>query len=190
MGVDEGEHGGFPPIRYTTRLIDRLQGRKKREKPLPPPPPPPVEEPPHVPSTENNAPPVPRGALLPFWANYYPGIPEGPSLQEKEKSQRRERELAPIKEILQEANTLKAKVIELEETQVEVINRMAQELHDKEYRAPQRPIPCEDQRQACVDCYNANIKDPLKCGGVVKAFQKCSQKAHEEFIKSTLSQNS
>lgn len=191
MGAEEGN---FPPPRYTSRLIDRLRGKKKEE--LPPPPPPPLSPPslPLRPAPSHSPSPsdedsIPRNQILPFWGNFYPGISDGPSYQERERerenAERRERELAPVKEILKEAAGLQKRASEVEQHSADAVAQMARTLHAREYRAPQRAVACGEEKSACVDCYGSSLQDPLKCAEVVRAFQDCAKKAHEEFVKST-----
>uniref|UniRef100_A0A6T5TMH5 Uncharacterized protein n=1 Tax=Chlamydomonas chlamydogama TaxID=225041 RepID=A0A6T5TMH5_9CHLO len=69
-----------------------------------------------------------------------------------------------------------------EEEETKKIHGLAQELLDK-YKFPQRPVPCQKERQDAVSCYEANTKDPLKCAAAVDAFSKCSHTAFEAYVK-------
>lgn len=46
------------------------------------------------------------------------------------------------------------------------------------YELPERRTFCEAEREACIDCYRLNKRDPLKCSTTVAAFSECATRAH------------
>lgn len=68
-------------------------------------------------------------------------------------------------------------ILKNEEEELAAARQLADELLKREYYAPARPVACLQQRQACVDCYQAHAGDPLKCAAQVQAYSQCAQAA-------------
>mmetsp|Transcript_33592 Transcript_33592/g.95022 ORF Transcript_33592/g.95022 Transcript_33592/m.95022 type:complete len:154 (-) Transcript_33592:108-569(-) len=74
-------------------------------------------------------------------------------------------------------------LLKLEEGEVEKIQEQAKDLIDTNYRgAAAKPVPCEAQRQDCIDCYSLNPQDPLQCESQVAAFSACAQQVRKEYM--------
>lgn len=90
-------------------------------------------------------------------------------------------ELDAIQSVLQESERVLEKLQKQEENMVQEVSQRAKELHDKEYKFPyQKPIPCLAEKDACLECYNEHVKDPLKCANVVKMFADCARNARQQ----------
>ncbi|KAH6799694.1 hypothetical protein C2S51_036178 [Perilla frutescens var. frutescens] len=77
-------------------------------------------------------------------------------------------ELEGVRSVLEESEKV------VERLQKQEVTQRAKDLHDKEFRLPTRkPMPCLDQKDACLNCYKEHIKDPLKCAQLVKGFADC-----------------
>ncbi|KAF5837413.1 hypothetical protein DUNSADRAFT_4393, partial [Dunaliella salina] len=63
-----------------------------------------------------------------------------------------------------------------EEEELQRIGQLTEELL-KEHSYPPRPIPCEQERRACVGCYKENSQDPLQCADKVDAYAQCASRA-------------
>mmetsp|Transcript_19077 Transcript_19077/g.26418 ORF Transcript_19077/g.26418 Transcript_19077/m.26418 type:complete len:157 (+) Transcript_19077:202-672(+) len=72
-----------------------------------------------------------------------------------------------------------------EEEEIVKVQQLAKELVDKEFKAPLRPIPCSDEKAACVYCYQLNSTDPLLCAEKVSAFSQCAQDAYKSALQFT-----
>mmetsp|Transcript_25194 Transcript_25194/g.73937 ORF Transcript_25194/g.73937 Transcript_25194/m.73937 type:complete len:164 (+) Transcript_25194:34-525(+) len=57
---------------------------------------------------------------------------------------------------------------------LDAVEAKVQRLHDREYRAPARDVPCADERAACLRCY-AESEDAFKCAETVAALDMCAQ---------------
>jgi len=55
------------------------------------------------------------------------------------------------------------------------VNEFADDLIKHEYVSPQKPIPCQSERQACFSCYKENKEDLSACSKVVREYHQCSQ---------------
>ncbi|KAJ4966977.1 hypothetical protein NE237_018826 [Protea cynaroides] len=85
-------------------------------------------------------------------------------------------ELDAIQSTLKESERVVERLQKQEENMVQEVTQRAKELHDKEFKLPyQKPMPCLAEKDACLECYKENAKDPLKCANVVKAFVECAR---------------
>mmetsp|Transcript_26777 Transcript_26777/g.72246 ORF Transcript_26777/g.72246 Transcript_26777/m.72246 type:complete len:165 (-) Transcript_26777:369-863(-) len=63
----------------------------------------------------------------------------------------------------------------VEHPALDAVEAKVQRLHDREYRAPTRDVPCADERAECLRCYGENAGNPLKCAETVAALDQCAQ---------------
>lgn len=62
------------------------------------------------------------------------------------------------------------------------VNQYANQLV-KEYEAPLKALPCQDEKTSCLVCYQHNQQDPLQCADQVAAFTKCARKASAVMVQ-------
>ncbi|GER30522.1 coiled-coil-helix-coiled-coil-helix domain-containing protein 3 [Striga asiatica] len=68
-----------------------------------------------------------------------------------------------------------------EENMLNEVTQRAKELHEKEFKLPNRkPMPCLDEKDACLKCYKENMNDPLKCGQLVEGFAECARRVRQQ----------
>ncbi|XP_010264184.1 PREDICTED: MICOS complex subunit mic25a-like isoform X2 [Nelumbo nucifera] len=90
-------------------------------------------------------------------------------------------ELDAIRSILQESQSVLERLQKQEENMVQEVTQRAKELRDKEFKLPyQKPMPCLAEKDACLECYKENTKDPLKCADVVKTFADCARRVRQQ----------
>ncbi|CAK9221975.1 unnamed protein product [Sphagnum jensenii] len=108
---------------------------------------------------------------------FYPGFLSAlPGLQQNNDLKK---ELVPIYKILEESEKLGEKLQKQEEEELRKVKQLAQELQEKQFCAPSQPVPCTNEKEACIQCYRENSKNPLECANTVKLFKECSQRAHQ-----------
>jgi hypothetical protein len=59
---------------------------------------------------------------------------------------------------------------------------LADELIAREYAAPSRERPCQDQARDCLACYQAHADDPTPCADAVAAYSRCARAASAEVL--------
>ncbi|XP_043716650.1 uncharacterized protein LOC122664745 [Telopea speciosissima] len=90
-------------------------------------------------------------------------------------------EVVAIQSILKESERVVERLQKQEENMVQEVTQRAKELHDKEFKLPyQKPMPCLAEKDACLECYKENAKDPLKCATVVKTFVDCARRERQQ----------
>lgn len=90
-------------------------------------------------------------------------------------------ELQAIRSVLQESEEVLEKLDKQEADMLQELTQRAKELHAKEFKLPyQKAMPCIAEREACLQCYKENLKEPLKCALVVKAFDDCARRARQQ----------
>lgn len=70
-----------------------------------------------------------------------------------------------------------------EDEELARIGALADELVAREYAAPSRPRPCQQQADDCVRCYAEHAADPLACAAAVRAYGECAQAAWREALQ-------
>jgi len=65
---------------------------------------------------------------------------------------------------------------EFEKTKREAMEAEMTRLESKILKLKERPVPCEDESRAVLECYTTE-KDKLNCGDAVKALRRCSRAA-------------
>ncbi|GBG90583.1 hypothetical protein CBR_g50926 [Chara braunii] len=106
-----------------------------------------------------------------------PGVGLGLS-QEQRRGEQKDKEMAAYRRALMDSERVGALLVKKETDELKRVGEFADQLHKKHYRPPSRPIPCSEEREACVHCYAENAKDPVKCAENVKAFVECSRRTH------------
>ncbi|EPS58277.1 hypothetical protein M569_16539 [Genlisea aurea] len=100
---------------------------------------------------------------------YLPGIPP---------KQENNPDVDRIHSVLKESEKVLEKLEKKEESMLEDVTRRAKDLHDKEFKAPNpKPVPCLVEKNACLNCYEENLKEPLKCAQLVNDFAECARRA-------------
>ncbi|MCL7021554.1 hypothetical protein MKW94_011621 [Papaver nudicaule] len=83
-------------------------------------------------------------------------------------------ELDAIRSTLKESEKVVERLQKQEENMLQEVTKKAKDLHDKEFKLPyQNPFLCLIEKEACLECYKENSKNPLKCGEVVTRFKNC-----------------
>ncbi|PIN11824.1 hypothetical protein CDL12_14461 [Handroanthus impetiginosus] len=90
-------------------------------------------------------------------------------------------ELEAIRSVLEESEKVAEKLQKQEENMLQEVTQRAKDLHDKEFKLPhQKPMPCLDEKDACLKCYKEHVKDPLKCAQLVKEFADCARTVRQQ----------
>lgn len=90
-------------------------------------------------------------------------------------------ELDAIRSTLHESEKVVERLKKQEEKMLEEVTQRAKDLHDKEFKLPHsKPMPCVDERDACLKCYKENIGDPLKCARLVEGFADCARRVRQQ----------
>lgn len=66
-------------------------------------------------------------------------------------------------------------MLKREGSELRKVDQFADDLLSREFQAPQKPLPCQEERLACLSCYKENMNDPAVCSGKVKRYHECSQ---------------
>ncbi|KAJ1623943.1 hypothetical protein T492DRAFT_617630 [Pavlovales sp. CCMP2436] len=74
----------------------------------------------------------------------------------------------------------------LEHPALDEVESKVKKLHEREYRAPTRDVPCADERSDCLKCYAANGKTPLECADKVAAFDRCAQAVRDVHLQTAV----
>ncbi|KAI3900626.1 hypothetical protein MKW92_031195 [Papaver armeniacum] len=83
-------------------------------------------------------------------------------------------ELDAIRSTLKESEKVVERLHKQEENMLQEVTKKAKDLHDKEFKLPyQNPFLCLIEKEACLECYKENPKNPLICGEVVTKFKNC-----------------
>eukprot|EP00245_Coleochaete_scutata_P007468 TRINITY_DN22882_c0_g1_i1.p1 TRINITY_DN22882_c0_g1~~TRINITY_DN22882_c0_g1_i1.p1 ORF type:complete len:178 (+),score=27.72 TRINITY_DN22882_c0_g1_i1:92-625(+) len=173
-----GEDGrGRTSVQFSAGLLNQLTGRGKKAS---------TRQEPEESKQPQNPPLAPLPLIPPMSPSgltfNFPGAMAGSSRLSKEESQRdqRTKELTEsMRHALENTTSLANKLMASEEEEVERVKSLAQELHDKEFRAPSRPTRCQSEKDECVRCYQTNSQDVLRCAQVVSDFVSCSRRAQQ-----------
>lgn len=68
-------------------------------------------------------------------------------------------------------------LLKREDEELAKVGALAEELLAKEYQAPSRPLPCQEQAAECLRCYTEHTSDTLLCADAVRAYSDCSRQA-------------
>ncbi|XP_042051752.1 uncharacterized protein LOC121797086 [Salvia splendens] len=84
--------------------------------------------------------------------------------------------LEAIRSVLEESEKVVERLRKNEENMLQEVTERAKGLHDKEFELRNsKPIPCLDEKIACLNCYKEHINDPLKCAQLVRYFANCAR---------------
>ncbi|KAL8539648.1 hypothetical protein ACS0TY_001311 [Phlomoides rotata] len=113
-----------------------------------------------------------------------------PFYQPPQKSASPERDVSRSVNVYEDINNALEEKLEWlkrqEENMLEEVTRRAKDLHDKEFKLPKGgPVPCVDQKNACLECYKEHVKDPLKCSQLVKDFADCARTVRQQVSTNT-----
>ncbi|KAM1034497.1 uncharacterized protein LOC126624966 isoform X2 [Malus sylvestris] len=90
-------------------------------------------------------------------------------------------ELDAIRSVLQESERVVERLQKHDEKMLQEVTQKAKELRDKEFKLPfQKPMPCSNEKDACLSCYKEHADNPLKCAGVVKTFENCARRIRQQ----------
>lgn len=90
-------------------------------------------------------------------------------------------ELDAIRSVLQKSERVVERLQKQEENMLQEVTQKAKELRDKEFKLPfQKPMPCSNEKDACLSCYKEHADNPLKCAGVVKSFENCARRIRQQ----------
>ncbi|KAG8374779.1 hypothetical protein BUALT_Bualt10G0031200 [Buddleja alternifolia] len=90
-------------------------------------------------------------------------------------------ELDAILSVVRESEKVVERLQKQEENMLQEVTQRAKDLHDKEFKLPNRkPVPCLDEQDACLKCYKDYAKDPLKCAHLVENFADCARRARQQ----------
>ncbi|KAJ7092095.1 hypothetical protein O6H91_23G022200 [Diphasiastrum complanatum] len=142
------------------------------------------------------------GQAIPTGAPYLPGpfrtpsllgaskgpvpAPPPPPIQRNLSLDAHAQKIAAYSTLLEKTEKLASELQKRGAAELDEINRRAQELNNKQYRAPIRSIPCVTEREACLQCYKENGKEPLKCKQRADAFLECARRAQTELASAVL----
>ncbi|GAA0157594.1 hypothetical protein LIER_14831 [Lithospermum erythrorhizon] len=103
---------------------------------------------------------------------FFPVPPSPPSANE---------ELDAIRAVLQDSEKALERLQKQEDTMLQEVTQKAKDLHDKEFKLPeQKPIPCVEEKDVCLNCYKENLNDPLKCSSLVNEFANCVRRMRQQ----------
>lgn len=89
-------------------------------------------------------------------------------------------ELDSIRSVLQESEKVLERLQKKEVEMVEEVTHRAKDLHDKEFKIPhQKPMPCLNEKDACLECYKQHVNNPLKCAHLVNNFADCARRVRQ-----------
>ncbi|KAK6158023.1 hypothetical protein DH2020_005337 [Rehmannia glutinosa] len=92
-------------------------------------------------------------------------------------------ELDAIWSVLEASEKAVERLQKQEQNMLHEVTQRAKELHDKEFKLPNRkPMPCLDEKDACLKCYKENTKDPLKCAQLVEGFAECARRVRQQVV--------
>ncbi|CAA7410833.1 unnamed protein product [Spirodela intermedia] len=90
-------------------------------------------------------------------------------------------ELEAIRAVVQESEQAVERLQKKEAEMIQELTERAKELHEKEFKLPrQKPMPCLEEKDACLECYREHAKDPLRCARAVKSFNECARRAQQQ----------
>ncbi|KAL1830851.1 hypothetical protein ACET3Z_000502 [Daucus carota] len=90
-------------------------------------------------------------------------------------------EIDAIRSVLQDSERVLERLQKHEDDMVKQVTQKAKDLHEKEFKIPQpKPMPCLVEKDACLECYKENVKDPLKCASLVEQFSNCARMARQQ----------
>ena len=70
-----------------------------------------------------------------------------------------------------------------EEDAIQKLSANIKDLQERTYRAPLGTVACQLEREATLQCYTDNAKNPLACASFVSAFEKCANNVRAEAIR-------
>lgn len=82
-----------------------------------------------------------------------------------------------VREALSSSRRVGNLLLKTEAAELKKVHDLAEALIHKEFSAPAKPMPCQQEREACVNCYRENPQDTLLCADVVDAYSRCAEKA-------------
>lgn len=92
-----------------------------------------------------------------------------------------QKEIDAIRSVLQDSEKVLERLQKHEEDMARQVTQKAKDLHEKEFKIPhQKPMPCLVEKDACLECYKENVKDPLKCASLVRQFADCARMARQQ----------
>lgn len=124
-----------------------------------------------------------QGLPLPFYRGFLSGVPGINKEQAYQQSQEQKHDLVPIYKVLEETENLNKKLQMQENSELEKVKQLAQELQDRQFRAPSYPIPCQAEKERCLQCYRGSPESPVECAEAVRMYKECSQRVQQDFAE-------
>lgn len=81
------------------------------------------------------------------------------------------------KRLLRATERFGDKLLRQETSELIKVEEYCSEILAREYRSPVKPVPCESEKQACLDCHRQFPREPWKCRSVQSAFRSCAESA-------------
>ncbi|KAG2436755.1 hypothetical protein HXX76_006279 [Chlamydomonas incerta] len=134
-------------ITFTVGLLEKLAGIKKREPPA-------------------AKPLVPRSAAISL-PTRTPFSPDAARLVAQD---------AQLSRQLQSTREVAGLLVKHEEAEVAKMTALAADML-KQFSVSTKPLPCQTESAACVQCFQANTAEAWKCTGVAEAYRQCATAA-------------
>lgn len=122
---------------------------------------------------------------LPFYPGFLSALPGISKEQGHQQTQKQIHDLGPIYKVVEESENLGEKLQKREKEELEKVKQLARELQDKQFRAPSYTIPCQAEKDRCLQCYRESAKSPLGCTEAVRIYKECAQRAQQSFAQRT-----
>uniref|UniRef100_A0A1D1Z8R7 Coiled-coil-helix-coiled-coil-helix domain-containing protein 3, mitochondrial n=1 Tax=Anthurium amnicola TaxID=1678845 RepID=A0A1D1Z8R7_9ARAE len=160
-------------ISISTKLIDQLSGDEGKPKKLKPK----VPREAHQVQSKAESNGSSKTASNIGWPQQHPlFVPISPPPQPVANA-----ELEAFRSVVQESEKAVERLQKKEAEMVQELTERAKELREKEFKLPyQKPMPCLAEKNACLECYKENAKNPLRCAHAVAAFNDCARKARQQ----------
>ncbi|KIZ06621.1 hypothetical protein MNEG_1323 [Monoraphidium neglectum] len=71
-------------------------------------------------------------------------------------------------------------LLKAEEQEMEKVAAAADDLIRREYSTPAREVPCQRERDACINCYQHHKQDAWACAEMVDAYASCASAAYQD----------
>ncbi|PNW86093.1 hypothetical protein CHLRE_03g213425v5 [Chlamydomonas reinhardtii] len=134
-------------ITFTVGLLEKLAGMKKREPPA-------------------AKPLLPRSPVIPL-PTRTPFSPDAARMVAQD---------AQLTRQLQSTREVAGLLVKHEEAEVAKMTSLAADLL-KEFSVNTKPLPCQSESAACVQCFKANTAEAWKCSEVADAYRQCATAA-------------
>lgn len=102
----------------------------------------------------------------------------------KQQQQEQLRRIDPkLASALQTSRRVGDVLIKIEDEEMLKVQQLADVMLHSEYAAPARPPFCQQEAAACLQCYEQNQSDPLKCRDAVAAYSRCATESTSAMLQ-------